>query len=227
MAAGPEISSSGGTGGRRENESRGRGGVPPQDSAGIQRTRTRLWSSGGDATHPAEEAPHRGPAPPTGRRPVQGPRPARAATESTRPPDDRTAEGRATAPRKRESGHVTHLVLPLTGGCSVHLPGRIIELRGRASVFSDASDLARVPRDTRAEIASGAGGRFALAGARCGRRLPVRYGPAPEVPAEGDGAGVSGTAGHATYDLNVTAGPGKEREWKICFHPDDVTEGHR
>lgn len=31
-------------------------------------------------------------------------------------------------------------------------------------------------------IASGAGGRFALAGAKCERRLPARRGPAPEVP---------------------------------------------
>jgi 5-deoxy-glucuronate isomerase len=30
--------------------------------------------------------------------------------------------------------------------------------------------------------ASGAGSRFALAGAKCERRLPARYGPAPEVP---------------------------------------------
>ncbi|GAA2275939.1 hypothetical protein GCM10010415_49450 [Streptomyces atrovirens] len=31
-------------------------------------------------------------------------------------------------------------------------------------------------------IASGAGGRFALAGAKSERRLPARRGPAPEVP---------------------------------------------
>lgn len=35
----------------------------------------------------------------------------------------------------------------------------------------------------RSPIASGAGGRFALAGAKSERRLPARYGPAPEVPA--------------------------------------------
>ncbi len=34
----------------------------------------------------------------------------------------------------------------------------------------------------RAQIASGAGGRFALAGAKSERQLPARYGPAPEVP---------------------------------------------
>ncbi|MER5944966.1 5-deoxy-glucuronate isomerase [Streptomyces sp. NPDC001904] len=229
-----------------------------------------------------------------------------------------------------DTGGSEWIVLPLTGGCSVRTPERIIELRGRESVFSGASDFAYVPRDTRAEIASGAGGRFALAGAKCGRRLPVRYGPAPEVPVEDRGSGTSarqvrnfaaagafdcdqliavevitpggnwssypphkhdehrpgeeseleeiyyfeidgpeggpegygyqrvspsrpgGTEllaevrtgdavlvpdgwhgpsiaqpGHAMYYLNVMAGPGEEREWKICFHPDHVTEGYR
>jgi hypothetical protein len=39
-----------------------------------------------------------------------------------------------------------------------------------------------LPGRSRAQIASGAGGRFALAGAKCERQLPARYGPAPEVP---------------------------------------------
>ncbi|MBB6075748.1 hypothetical protein HNR57_001636 [Streptomyces paradoxus] len=38
-----------------------------------------------------------------------------------------------------------------------------------------------LPGRSRAQIASGAGGRFALAGAKCERQLPARYGPAPEV----------------------------------------------
>ncbi|MEV5614062.1 5-deoxy-glucuronate isomerase [Streptomyces sp. NPDC052225] len=229
-----------------------------------------------------------------------------------------------------DTGESEWIVLPLTGGCSVHVSGRIIELLGRETVFSGASDFAYIPRETRAEIASGAGGRFALAGAKCGRRLPARYGPAPEVPVEARGAGISarqvrnfaaadtfdcdqliavevitpggnwssypphkhdehrpgqesvleeiyyfeieetpegppgygyqrvspsrpgGTdllaevrsgdavlvpdgwhgpsiaqPGHAMYYLNVMAGPGQERDWKICFHPDHVTEGYR
>ncbi|SOR81722.1 hypothetical protein SCNRRL3882_5174 [Streptomyces chartreusis NRRL 3882] len=40
----------------------------------------------------------------------------------------------------------------------------------------------RLPGRSRAQIASGAGSRFALAGAKCERQLPARYGPAPEVP---------------------------------------------
>ncbi|GGX86165.1 hypothetical protein GCM10010510_34100 [Streptomyces anandii JCM 4720] len=39
----------------------------------------------------------------------------------------------------------------------------------------------RAPHAVGPPIASGAGGRFALAGAKCERRLPARYGPAPEV----------------------------------------------
>ncbi|WP_425264647.1 5-deoxy-glucuronate isomerase [Streptomyces curacoi] len=63
------------------------------------------------------------------------------------------------------------------------------QLLGRENVFSGVTDFAYVPRDARAQIASGAGGRFALAGAKCERRLPARYGPAPEVPVEQRGSG--------------------------------------
>ncbi|MGW3505283.1 5-deoxy-glucuronate isomerase, partial [Streptomyces globisporus] len=82
------------------------------------------------------------------------------------------------------TGDSEWIVLPLAGGCTVRIAGETFELRGRESVFSGVSDFAYVPRDARAEISSGAGGRFALAGAKCERRLPARYGPAPEVPVE-------------------------------------------
>ncbi|MEV6791492.1 5-deoxy-glucuronate isomerase [Streptomyces sp. NPDC051320] len=81
------------------------------------------------------------------------------------------------------------IVLPLTGGCTVLVDGEIIELHGRAGVFDAVTDFAYVPRDADVQISSGAGGRFALAGAKCGRRLPARYGPAPEVPVELRGSG--------------------------------------
>lgn len=227
------------------------------------------------------------------------------------------------------TGESEWIVLPLTGGCTVHAEGEIIELLGRRCVFSGVSDFAYVPRDARIQIASGAGGRFALAGAKCERRLPARYGSAPEVSVEHRGSGTcarevrnfasadafdcdrliavevitpggnwssypphkhdehrpgveteleeiyyfeieadregkegfgyqrvfpsrpggtdvlaevrTGDAvlvpdgwhgpsiaqpGHSMYYLNVMAGPGEEREWKICFHPDH-TEGYR
>jgi 5-deoxy-glucuronate isomerase len=87
------------------------------------------------------------------------------------------------------AGDSEWIVLPLTGGCTVRTQGGTFELRGRKSVFSGVTDFAYVPRDAHAQIASGAGGRFALAGAKCERRLPARYGPAPEVPVELRGAG--------------------------------------
>ncbi|WNI24717.1 5-deoxy-glucuronate isomerase [Streptomyces sp. ITFR-16] len=87
------------------------------------------------------------------------------------------------------TGESEWIVLPLTGGCTVQIADEIFELLGRRSVFSGVSDFAYVPRDAHAQIASGAGGRFALAGAKCERRLPARYGPAPEVRVELRGSG--------------------------------------
>ncbi|MDH6215840.1 5-deoxy-glucuronate isomerase [Streptomyces pseudovenezuelae] len=223
------------------------------------------------------------------------------------------------------TGDSEWIVLPLQGGCTVQMGTDVFQLLGRESVFASVSDFAYVPRDAQVQIASGAGGRFALAGAKCERRLPARYGPAPEVPVEerGDGRytrlvrnfasadafdcdkliavevitpggnwssfpphkhdehrpGVeaeleeiyyfeidgpngfgyqrvspsreggsdvlaevrSGDAvlvpdgwhgpsiaqpGHDMYYLNVMAGPGRTREWRICFHPEH-TEGYR
>lgn len=57
-----------------------------------------------------------------------------------------------------------------------------LELPGREGVLSGVTGFAYAPSRTRVQIASGVGGRFALAGAKCERRLPARYGPAPEVP---------------------------------------------
>ncbi|WP_329457811.1 5-deoxy-glucuronate isomerase [Streptomyces sp. NBC_01497] len=89
-----------------------------------------------------------------------------------------------------DTGDSEWIVLPLTGGCTVRTEGRTFELHGRDGVFGDVTDFAYLPRDGHAQIASGAGGRFALAGAKCERRLPARYGPAPEVPVELRGAGM-------------------------------------
>ncbi|MER6343127.1 5-deoxy-glucuronate isomerase [Streptomyces sp. NPDC001595] len=88
-----------------------------------------------------------------------------------------------------DAGDSEWIVLPLSGGCTVHIEGEAFQLRGRDGVFTSVTDFAYVPRDAGAQIASGAGGRFALAGAKCERRLPARYGPAPEVPVEQRGSG--------------------------------------
>uniref|UniRef100_A0AAU2K3T7 5-deoxy-glucuronate isomerase n=1 Tax=Streptomyces sp. NBC_00049 TaxID=2903617 RepID=A0AAU2K3T7_9ACTN len=87
-------------------------------------------------------------------------------------------------------------------------PGRrgpeVFELRGRTGVFDGVSDFAYVPRDSRVEISSAAGGRFALAGARCDDRLPAGYGRAADVPVELRGAG------NCSRQVNnfAAAGPG-------------------
>ncbi|MEU2157854.1 5-deoxy-glucuronate isomerase [Streptomyces sp. NPDC019396] len=81
------------------------------------------------------------------------------------------------------------IVLPLSGGCAVRVGDRTMELLGREDAFAGVTDFAYLPRDADAQIASSAGGRFALAGAKCERRLPARYGPAPQVPVERRGTG--------------------------------------
>jgi 5-deoxy-glucuronate isomerase len=87
------------------------------------------------------------------------------------------------------TGDSEWIVLPLAGSCTVLVAGECLELHGRRDVFSAVSDFAYVPRDSHTVLGSASGGRFALAGARCTRRLPVRYGPAAAVPVELRGAG--------------------------------------
>ncbi|MEU6565886.1 5-deoxy-glucuronate isomerase [Streptomyces parvulus] len=92
-----------------------------------------------------------------------------------------------------DSGDSEWIVLPLSGGCTVAIADdfgqETFELTGRDSVFSGVSDFAYVPRDARTTVTSPGGGRFALTGARCTRRLPARYGPASAVPVELRGSG--------------------------------------
>lgn len=81
------------------------------------------------------------------------------------------------------------VVVPLSGGLTVRCEEQTLALTGRPSVFAGPTDFAYLPRETTAELSSGGGGRFALCGARARRRLPVRYGPAADVPVELRGAG--------------------------------------
>ncbi|MCX4693272.1 5-deoxy-glucuronate isomerase [Streptomyces sp. NBC_01408] len=90
-----------------------------------------------------------------------------------------------------------------SGGGAPSSGPQTFELRGRDGVFAGVTDFAYLPRDGHAEIRSAEGGRFALAGARCERRLPARYGPAGGVPVELRGAG------HCSRQVNnfAAAGP--------------------
>jgi 5-deoxy-glucuronate isomerase len=81
------------------------------------------------------------------------------------------------------------VVVPLQGGVVVTCEDQVLELAGRPSVFAGPTDFAYLPLGSTATLSSGAGGRFALCGARAARRLPVRYGPAAGVPVELRGAG--------------------------------------
>jgi 5-deoxy-glucuronate isomerase len=80
-----------------------------------------------------------------------------------------------------DSGGDELVVLPLAGSCDVTLDGERFALEGREDVFAAISDCVYAPRDTRVEITSEAGGRFALASARADRRCEPRHIPAADV----------------------------------------------
>jgi 5-deoxy-glucuronate isomerase len=88
-----------------------------------------------------------------------------------------------------ETGPDEVLVVPLSGSLVVDCEEQSLELTGRSGVFAGPTDFAYLPLGVSATLRSAAGGRFALCGARASRRLPVRYGPAADVPVELRGAG--------------------------------------
>ncbi|MCW2878581.1 MAG: myo-inositol catabolism IolB protein [Sphaerisporangium sp.] len=85
------------------------------------------------------------------------------------------------------TGDEEMLVLPLSGSCVVECDGVRLDLHGRDSVFGGVTDFAYLPVGSAARLTGE--GRFALPSALATRRLPVRYGPAEEVPVEVRGAG--------------------------------------
>jgi len=87
------------------------------------------------------------------------------------------------------TGEDEWVVLPLSGACTVACDGETFTLAGRRGVFTRVTDFAYAPRDATVTVTSAAGGRFALCGARCQRRLTARYGPAEGVQVELRGAG--------------------------------------
>ncbi len=101
----------------------------------------------------------------------------------------RVLELRPGAEATFRTGPDEMLVLPLSGGAAVAVDGEQFTLAGRAGVFGRVTDFAYLPIDAVVTVRSPAGGRFALPGARAGRRLPPRYGPAEQVPVEIRGSG--------------------------------------
>ncbi len=103
----------------------------------------------------------------------------------------RVVELAATQAHEFDTGDSEWIVLPLSGGCTVHCDGTTFEVEGRTSVFDAVTDFAYVPRDARVRIETTTGGRFALTGARCENRLPASHRPASAVPVDLRGAGQS------------------------------------
>ncbi len=101
-----------------------------------------------------------------------------------------------------DTGEEEAVVLPLAGAATVRCDDLIFKLTGRQNVFARVSDLAYVPRDAVVSLSSRTGGRFAVAGARCERRLDPSYVPAEKVPVEVRGAG------HATRQVTNFGVPG-------------------
>jgi 5-deoxy-glucuronate isomerase len=90
-----------------------------------------------------------------------------------------------------ETGPEEVLVVPLAGSARIEVGETVLELDGRPDVFAGPTDFAYVPVNSSASITSAVGGRFALAGARTDRVLPLRCGSAAGVPVELRGAGQS------------------------------------
>jgi 5-deoxy-glucuronate isomerase len=101
----------------------------------------------------------------------------------------RVLELEAGAAHAFDTGEDELIVLPLAGACSVACDGERFALEGREDVFSAITDFVYAPRDARVEIASEAGGRFALPSARASRALEPRHVAAAQVPIELRGAG--------------------------------------
>jgi 5-deoxy-glucuronate isomerase len=100
-----------------------------------------------------------------------------------------------------ESGDDELVVLPLSGGCRVGCDDDGFTLDGRSGPFAAVTDFCYVPRDSRVEIVSDGGGRFALPSARAERTLPARY-----VRAQDVAVGLRG-AGAASRQINDFCGP--------------------
>jgi 5-deoxy-glucuronate isomerase len=90
-----------------------------------------------------------------------------------------------------ETGNDEVILVPLTGGVAVEVDGSQLDLDGRTDVFAGPTDFAYVGIHQVATLRSEQGGRFALCGARTDQALPLRYGPAAQVPVELRGGGQS------------------------------------
>ncbi|MGQ0630345.1 MAG: 5-deoxy-glucuronate isomerase [Sporichthyaceae bacterium] len=101
-----------------------------------------------------------------------------------------------------DTGVEEAIILPLAGSATVTCDAETFTLAGRESVFDAVSDFCYIPRDATVRITSARGGRFAVAGAPCERRLTPRQQHAADVAVEVRGAG------QATRQVNNLCMPG-------------------
>jgi 5-deoxy-glucuronate isomerase len=81
------------------------------------------------------------------------------------------------------------ILVPLSGSFTVVVDDAEVHLGGRESVFAGPTDVVYIPRDSRVEVTSGAGGRLALPSARARRHFPLQHLAPADVPTEVRGAG--------------------------------------
>ncbi len=93
--------------------------------------------------------------------------------------------------RTVETGVQEFVVVPLSGGAVVEADGVKYHLAGRPDVFSAATDVLFVPRDSSFTVTSTGGGRYAFCSATARRSFPVTLLAAAEVPDELRGAGTA------------------------------------
>lgn len=117
--------------------------------------------------------------------------------------------------RALASGAREMLLLPLAGGCVVEVDNALVELKGRADVFSGISDSLYLPPGIEAEVTSERGIELAVPwAAEAEPRHPASYLPADRVSVEVRGAGratrqindvftARGTSGHRLAVVEV------------------------
>ena len=93
--------------------------------------------------------------------------------------------------RTVQTGEQEWIVVPLSGSATVEVEGASYELAGRADVFSAATGVLYVPRDSAFTVTSTNGGRYAFCSATARRSFPVTLILAADVPDELRGAGTA------------------------------------
>ena len=138
-----------------------------------------------------------------GRSPRRAPAGATAACASSSwPPAGRTR----STPARRDARAAAVRVVRVSAATA-----RPYDLAGRRGVFTGPPTSPTCPRDASATVASEAGGRFALPGARATGGSTARYGPAEGVPVELRGAGPGQPAGQQLLHAGVVRGRQADR----------------